>query len=283
MSITVPGRVAEGLRRSTVTVRSGGRDHAGGGSGVALTNDRVVTNAHVLQGGGVTVESWEGKSVSAQVVRVDRARDLAMLAAVGLDAPAVQFGDSDEVHAGVPVMAIGNPLGFTGALSTGIVRALPGSFQMGMYRWICAEVRLAPGNSGGPLADLQGRVVGLNTMVIRGNLALAVPSRAIQGFIAGDDRGAKLGVTLRAVTLRSGGAGMMILELETGGAADRASLLPGDILLAGNGRKLQFIDDLQAALHGAGGSLLVVDFCRGGEGRRRQVTVQLRQERASAA
>jgi serine protease Do len=266
-----------------VTIRSGSGRRSGGGSGVVLTNDRVITNAHVLQGGGAaTVESWEGKSVSAQVVRVNQARDLALLSVAGLDSPAIQFGDSDDLRAGTPVMAIGNPLGFTGAVSSGVVHAASAALK-GMYRWICADVRLAPGNSGGPLADLQGRVIGINTMVISGGLALAVPSRAVQGFIARDKHPAKLGVTLRPVTPRRGEAGMMILEIETGGAADNASLLPGDILLTANGRGLHFLDDLQTAVGESAGALLRLEFCRGGEARRRQVSVQLAPERATAA
>ena len=102
------------------------------------------------------------------------------------------------------VIAVGNPLGFIGALTTGVVHSLPNR-----KRWLAADVRLAPGNSGGPLADAQGRVIGINTM-IAGGLALAVPSNAVGEFLSGRAaRGPVLGVTLQPVPLRSGAFGFL--------------------------------------------------------------------------
>ena len=87
MPIPVPGRIAEALRRSTVQIRSGNRYREGSGSAVVLTDQHVVTNAHVVQEGPLTVESWEGKTVPASVLKIDRGRDLALLSAQGLEAP----------------------------------------------------------------------------------------------------------------------------------------------------------------------------------------------------
>ncbi|MBV9085327.1 MAG: trypsin-like peptidase domain-containing protein [Acidobacteriaceae bacterium] len=289
MAVPVPGRVAEALRRSTVVVRTGSGRGAGGGSGVMLASDRVVTNAHVVREGKVAVESWEGKTVSGTVVRTDQFRDLALLSVPGMSAPPAQLGDSDALRAGTPVIAVGNPFGFTGAVSTGIVHASGGSSADGAggaffgQRWIHADVRLAPGNSGGPLADLQGLVIGINTMVMAGGLALAVPSRSVQSFLARTGQRPSLGVTLRPVALPDGRMGLLILELETGGAADRASLLPGDVLVAANETRFRFVDDLQSALDEAPRGLLKVEFVRGGEKRPRHVAVQLARERVTTA
>ena len=288
MPVPIPGRIAEALRRSTALVRSGGRTHNGNGSAVVLADDLVVTNAHVIQGRELTVESWEGRSVVARLVRLDRTRDLALLEVKGLGAPSAQLGDSDLVRAGTAVIAIGNPLGFTGAVSSGIVHATSAPVHtahpsgIGSQRWICADLRLAPGNSGGPLADLRGQVIGINTMVISGGLALAVPSRSVQMFLAQKHGKRSLGVTLRALDSEAR-SGILLLEVEPDGPASRASLLPGDILVAANGRQLQFADDLQNAMYSSDSSLLAVEFYRGGEKRLRKVTIQLTPERVATA
>jgi serine protease Do len=265
MSVPVPGRVVESLRRSTVRITSG----RGNGSGVALLGERVVTNAHVISGGRVSVESWEGKTLPASLIRIDRRRDLAVLAVAKLDAPAAALGDSDRLQVGTPVVAVGNPLGFTGAVSSGIVHGGGGS------SWIYADVRLAPGNSGGPLADLRGEVVGINTMIVAGGLALAIPSRAVQSFLNRAASPRSLGVVVRPVRLRNGGAGILILELVPGGAAETASLLAGDILMGADDSRLQNIDDLQAAIDRAPTGLLQLDFYRAGQQISRRVSVRL--------
>jgi serine protease Do len=249
----------------------------------------VVTNAHVIQGGNVQVESWEGRSVQASLVKIDRRRDLALLTAPGLNAPPAQLGDSDRVQVGTPILAVGNPLGFVGAVSTGIVHSIGPIRQFGPVAqfdgssWIQADVRLAPGNSGGPLADLQGRVIGINTMIISGGLALAIPSRAVQTFLSRRESPRTLGIVVRPVRLRSAALGIMILELTPGGAAERASLLPGDILVAANDRPFRFIDDLQTAIEQSGESPLSLNFYRGGQDRIRNVVARLLPEQVMNA
>ncbi|HLH03921.1 MAG TPA: trypsin-like peptidase domain-containing protein [Bryobacteraceae bacterium] len=178
MPLPVPGRIAEALRRSTVHVRSGTATAQGSGSGIILAPHRVLTNAHVLRGRRVEIEDWEGRRVHASLVMTSARRDLALLEAPALRGSPAMLGDSDLLRPGAPVLAIGNPFGFTGAISTGIVHRLAG------HDWICADLQLAPGNSGGPLADFQGRVVGLNTMIAAGGLAFAISSRALQRFLS---------------------------------------------------------------------------------------------------
>jgi serine protease Do len=269
----VPGRVIESLRRSTVRVTSG----QGNGSGVVLTGERIVTNAHVIRGARLSVESWEGKTLPASLIKIDRRRDLALLAVVKLDAPAATLGDSGRLQAGAPVVAIGNPLGFTGAVSSGVVHAGGG------LNWVYADVRLAPGNSGGPLADLRGEVVGINTMIVAGGLALAIPSRAVQSFLNRAAAPATLGVVVRPVRLRNGDTGMLILELVSNGAAETASLLPGDILVGSGDSRFRNVDDLQAAIDRAPAGLLHIDFYRAGQQTLRRVSVRLCPEPALSA
>jgi serine protease Do len=185
------------------------------------------------------------------------------------------------------VVAIGNPLGFVGALSSGVVHSV-GRIGVtgpngGTSDWICADLRLAPGNSGGPLADFQGQVVGINTMVASGGLAFAIPSRAVQRFLARPAAPPALGVMIRPVRLRSGQIGMLILELIPGGAAQAASLLPGDILIAADERRLQHPDDLSIALEECSSALLRLEFYRGGQETVRQVVAKLEFQKVRSA
>jgi serine protease Do len=285
MPIPVPGRVAEALRRSTVEIHSGNSHRQGNGSGAVIGPDQIITNAHVVQGATLSIDFWEGKTVRASVLRIDKRRDLALLSAPGLRAPAASLGDSDRLRAGMPLFAIGNPLGFVGAVSSGVVHAV-GPVAMNAGRglaWIQADVRLAPGNSGGPLADFQGQVVGINTMVVFGGLALAIPSRAVQAFLARAGSPPELGVVLRPVTVRSRELGLLVLEVAPGGAAEAASLLPGDILVAANDRHFRFVDDLQTSMEQARDGLLRIDFYRGGQQALRHVVAKLQPEKVRNA
>ena len=122
-----------------------------------------------------------GVSLKLPVTAKDSARDLAVLKVEMTGLPAATVGDSDALRVGELVLAIGNPLGLVGALTTGIISRLdPG--VPSRQRWVMTNVRLFPGNSGGPLADAQGRVIGINSM-IAGGLALAVPSNAVEHFL----------------------------------------------------------------------------------------------------
>jgi serine protease Do len=204
------GDVAEQLRRSTVQVESG----QGGGSGVIWTADgTIVTNSHVVAGEAANVVLWDGRKLRGKVVGRDGTRDLLKLRVAATQLPAVQVRSSSDVRAGELVVAVGNPLGFIGAVTTGTVHAVG--------RWVEASVRLAPGNSGGPLADARGRLIGVNSM-IAGGVALAVPSAAAARFVQRDGSPPTLGVTVRPVTTARG-FGWLILGVEPGSAAERAS------------------------------------------------------------
>lgn len=170
--------VGDRLRRVTVAVHG----DAGGGAGVLWAPDLVVTNAHVVRARRLRVELPDDREVEARVVAADRRADLALLAIprCGL-APAV-LADAGAPRVGALVVALGHPLGLRRTLTAGVVHAVA-PVVPGGRRWIHASVRLAPGNSGGPLADTAARVVGINTMVA-GGLALAIPVADARRFVA---------------------------------------------------------------------------------------------------
>jgi len=279
------GEIAEQLRRSTVVVLPGER---GNGSGVIWSSDGViVTNAHVARASQMRVQLWDGREFDAALVSRDTRRDLAQLHIKAVNLPAVVVADSSQLRPGELAIAIGNPLGFVGALTTGIVQAvgpLNGRLApFGSQPWVQSDVRLAPGNSGGPLADARGRVIGINTM-IAGRLALAVPSNAVSNFLAADPIDAWLGVTVAPVRVPSPGNrakvfGLVLLEVEPDSPAANASLLPGDILLGTDEKSFASLDDLASALQGSGRRVVRLAFLRGDYERYRRVTVQLGAQR----
>jgi serine protease Do len=275
MAIAGFGEVAEQLRRSTVLIHAGGR---GSGSGVIWTSDgTVVTNAHVVRGSNTRVQLWDGREFDATVTARDPRYDLATLRISASALPAASHADSSQLRPGELAIAIGNPMGFVGALTTGVIHAIGPLRGLGPQTWVQASVRLAPGNSGGPLADARGRVIGINTMVA-GRLALAIPSNAVLDFLAGGPRSAWLGVTLHPVRLpRVNGRafGLVLLEVEPDSPAAQASLMAGDILLGTEEKRFQSIDDLARAIDGQGSRPLRFEFLRGDYSRVRRVTVRL--------
>jgi serine protease Do len=281
MAIHGFGEIAEQLRRSTVLVSPGGR---GNGSGVIWSADGViVTNAHVVRASQMRIQLWDGREFDAALVSRDTRRDLAELRINAANLPAAAAADSSQVRPGELAIAIGNPLGFVGALTTGVIHAVGPLRLWGSEPWVQADVRLAPGNSGGPLADARGRVIGINTMVA-GSLALAVPSNAVTNFLAADPIDAWLGVTVAPVRVprpgsRSKAFGLVLLEVEPDGPAANASLLPGDILLGTDEKSFASLDDLSTSLQGSGPRLLRLGFLRGNYERFRLVTVQLGAQR----
>jgi serine protease Do len=286
MSIPGFGEVAEQLRRSTVLIEAGDR---GSGSGVIWGGDGlIVTNAHVARGANARVKLWDGRELEAGVTSRDPQLDLAALRISANDLPRVSSADSSKLRPGELAIAVGNPLGFVGALTTGVIHAVGPLGGMGSRTWVQADVRLAPGNSGGPLADAHGRVIGINTMVA-GRLALAIPSNAVHQFLFAGPRAAWLGVTLDPVRVPRAKAhtfALVILEVEPGSPAARASLLPGDILLGAEGNLFHSARDLARALEDRGPRPLRLEFLRGDYERVRRVAVELGEqvrERSSVA
>jgi serine protease Do len=239
----------------------------------------VVTNAHVVRGSRVSVQLWDGREFEAAIHARDPRRDLAHLHIDAVNLPAASAADSSELRPGELAIAIGNPLGFVGALATGVIHSVGSVRGLGQQEWVQADVRLAPGNSGGPLADAHGRVVGINTMVA-GGLALAIPSNAVRDFLSAGPANAWLGVAVHPVQIpRSAGTGkrfgLVVLEIEPRSPADSASLLAGDILLGTEEKPFAAIEDLARALQGSGPRVLRVEFLRGDYSKIRRVAVQL--------
>jgi serine protease Do len=271
------GEIAEQLRRSTVLIHSGGR---GSGSGVIWSSDgQLITNAHVIRGARPTVQLWDGREFEAVVQSRDPLCDLAQLRIDAANLPAASPADSSQLRAGELAIAIGNPMGFVGALATGVIHGLGPIRGLGLHSWVQAEVRLAPGNSGGPLADARGQIVGINTMVA-GRLALAIPSNTVREFLSAGPAHGRLGVTVHPALIprpgmRSKTFGLVLLEVEPDSPAAQASLLPGDILLGTEEKPFASLEDLARALRGTGPRALRVEFLRGDYARIRRVTVQL--------
>lgn len=280
MPFPVPGRIADMLRRSTVQIRASGSVQ-GSASGIALNNGTIVTNAHVAVDDQPWVETWDGVCKQARVVKRDRRRDLALLSVRELPLVPAIFASAPAIPR-QPVIAVGNPLGFTGAVSTGTIYANGLVSGLGNRHWIQSNVKLAPGNSGGPLASIQGEIVGMNTMILNnrfaGSLALSIPVDAMQAFLSSDQQPRSLGVVVRPVWVRPGTGrpqrfGLILLTVEAEGPADRASLLPGDTVIAAAGKALESPDDLYDAI--SLNERLPITFLRGRSTNERQVTVQL--------
>jgi serine protease Do len=151
------------------------------GSGVVWAPELVVTNAHVVPGSHPRVRRADGGMARGRVVTRDRQADLALLHVPELGLPVATVGSAAELRVGSLLVAVGHPFGIRGALTTGIVHALD-SRGRASRSWIQGDLRLGPGNSGGPLADARGRVVGINAMIV-GGLALAIPASEVTRFV----------------------------------------------------------------------------------------------------
>lgn len=170
--------LAEHLRLVTVEVTDVDESL---GSGVLWPRGCVVTNAHVARRSRVAVRLVDGRRLEGELVARDADVDLALLRVPGTGLPAATVADAGALRVGSVVVAMGHPLGIRSALTAGIIHAMGPLIPGGRF-WIQADVRLAPGNSGGPLADASGRVVGLNAMIV-GALALAIPMGQVTRFV----------------------------------------------------------------------------------------------------
>jgi serine protease Do len=231
--------LAERLRASTVAVRVG---RGGAGSGVIWSADgAIVTNAHVAGRPSAEVVLADGRRYDARLERRDPERDLALLRIAADRLPAATVRDPADLRVGEVVVALGHPFGVPNALSMGIVHA---PLDTGERRFVQADLRLAPGNSGGPLADARGRVVGINSMVARG-LALAVPADDVQRFLGALPAPERLGVLLAAARLRDGSEALAVVAVEPGSRAAAAGLRVGDVLRTRDAARLRFATALE--------------------------------------
>jgi serine protease Do len=184
-SLGLPTEVLERVRPSIVRVR--GRGPAGA-AGVVWHRDAVVTNHHVIAGArqALRVVGADGRAYAARVLETSRRLDLALLDVPDADLAPAPIGQSANLRVGELVFAIGHPWGQPWVVTGGVVSGLgavsvPGRAEPGSY--IRSDVRLAPGNSGGPLLGARGDVVGLNAMVIGGDLSIAIPSDVVRQWL----------------------------------------------------------------------------------------------------
>jgi S1-C subfamily serine protease len=210
----------------------------------------------------------DGRSVPATIVGRDPATDLAVVRLEANSLPVAELGDSDSLRVGQLVIAIGNPLGFQSTVATGVISALGRSLRSQSGRLIenviQTDVPLNPGNSGGPLVDSRGRVIGLNTAMIfmAQGISFAVPVNTAKWVVGelltqGKVRRAYLGLAgqVRPINRRlqrlldtEGSTAIEAVSIEKGGPAHRAGLLRGDLIYALNGDKVANVDDIHRSL-----------------------------------
>src|SRR5262249_17598767 len=255
--------VADRLSPSVANVRL----RRGGGSAVVITPDGfMLTSAHVVgrsRGGRVTFV--DGRELEFEVVGTDPLSDLAVLRADGGELVPAELGDAEHLRVGQLVVAIGNPHGFTGSVTAGVVSALGRSLPTrsgGNVRvvdnGIQTDAALNPGNSGGALAGGRGRVIGLNTAVAGVGLGLAVPINAATRQIVaalmteGRFRRAYLGIAggprplpPRLSRQLGRSSGVEVVEVVPGGPADRAGVRPEDLIVELDGAPIQGMNELQ--------------------------------------
>jgi serine protease Do len=280
--------VAERVCASVVEVRARG---GGAGAGTIWHPDgTILTNHHVVPSDRAEVILADGRPLEGAVVGRDPGNDLAVLQVPATDLAAATIGDARALRVGELVLAIGHPFGVRCAVTVGVVSALlaePAPARM--RELIRADVTLGPGNSGGPLADARGRVVGLNSMVA-GRLALAVPSHVAARLVAELGGRPSIGIALRDVELPpalvarapiGSGRGALVLRVNPGSAAEQAGLLIGDLLLSVDGRALNGSQGVLDALAAWPGGPIRLGLLRGGVPRE-VVVLPARPERRAA-
>src|SRR5438093_6981807 len=266
--------VAERLTPSVANLRvsrrvRGGRRLDGGGSAVVITPDGfTLTSAHVIERAeGGRASFVDGRELGFEVVGSDPLSDLALLRVDARDLAPAELGDAERLRVGQLVVAIGNPHGFAGSVTAGVVsalgRSLPTRGGRVVDNVIQTDAALNPGNSGGALADGRGRVIGVNTAVAGVGLGLAVPinqaTRTIVGALMteGRFRRAYLGIAggtrplpPRVASRLQRSSGVEVVEVVDGSPAARAGLRPEDLIVELNGVPVQTVDDIQRLMVG---------------------------------
>lgn len=247
-----------------------GRQPYGSGSGFIISSDGlIVTNSHVVNGAEkMEVNLQDGRQYSAYIVGEDPATDIAIIQINGHNLSTVGFGPSDQLQVGQVAIALGNPYGFQYSLTAGVVSALGRTLRSESGRLIDdviqTDAALNPGNSGGPLVDSRGKVIGVNTAVIlpAQGLCFAVASNLVQyvvgklltdgkvkrGFIAIAGQVVRLNQALMQQYRLTQNSGVLILQIEPDGPAARSGLNQGDIILQFDQKPVASIDDLHRLL-----------------------------------
>jgi putative serine protease PepD len=274
------------VQSSVVSIKTG----SGEGSGVVIDSQGdVLTNNHVVataNGGGVTVTSSHGDSTRATIVGTDPRSDLAVVRVADRTGLTVAvFGDSDAIRVGDSVLALGSPLGLEGSVTAGIVSAKDRTIQVSEGQSISGMIQtdaaVNPGNSGGALVDLTGKVIGINSAIAtsgngNGNIGVgfAIPSntaeRVADQLIAGE----RVTHPYLGVSVGDADGGALVQAVTAGSPAERAGLRKGDLITRIGDRAVNSADDLVAAVQGGKvGDRLGVTYTREGETRHATVTL----------
>ncbi|MHB1417200.1 MAG: S1C family serine protease [Chloroflexota bacterium] len=301
----MPSVVHVGVTRESQAPRRGGGRQPyqmqGGGSGSIIAPDGyILTNNHVAGGAtAITVTLSDGREVPGQLVGGDPATDLAVVRIDAMGLPAIEFGDSDHLRVGQTVLAIGSPFGFQATVTAGIVSAVGRSLRSESGRLIenviQTDAPLNPGNSGGPLVDSHGRLIGVNTAIIAyaQGICFAIPAataRWVAGLLIKEGRVRRgyLGITAQMRVLHQAVArayglsdrrAVEVLEVAPNSPAAFAGLQSGDVIISINGDEVSTVDDVHRLLnHISLGSRITVAALRGG--RRLELDVTLLEQAA---
>lgn len=254
--------VADKLRPAVVNLRVG----RGGGSGVLFSPDGfLLTNHHVVEGANrVRVRLSDGTEMAGEVVGNDPWTDLAVVRAEGRDLPFAALGDSQAIRVGQLAIAIGSPLGFESTVTAGVISALGRTMRSAGGKWvdniIQTDAALNPGNSGGPLVDTRGHVIGINTAVIQPaqGICFAVPvntakvilphlmkhGRVIRGFLGVQVRQVPIAPDVRDRFTLDQKTGVEIQMMEEDGPAMAAGLWIDDVIVGYGGHRVVTVEDL---------------------------------------
>jgi serine protease Do len=227
------------------------------GSGVIVRSDGyVLTNAHVIaRGSKIKVVLADEREFKARIVGVDNDADLAVLKIDAGTLPHLEFGNSEDLMIGEPVIAIGNPFGFSHSVTTGVVSAVRRSLKSEgrtYLDFIQTDASINPGNSGGPLLNIKGELIGINTAIYSGaqNIGFAIPAKRASQVVAdliryGAVRRSYLGVEVQDLTPELASAlgidarhGVVVREVDDGSPAESAGVKPGDVVLAMDGHEV---------------------------------------------
>lgn len=287
------------------------RTQRSSGSGAIVdASGYIVTNAHVVRGAqrirvevptvpsGGSILAARGRILDARIVGLDLETDLAVVKVEATGLPTLAFGDSDDLRAGQLVVALGSPLGFRNSVSLGVVSAVARQLEPeSPMVYVQSDAAISSGSSGGPLVDLQGRIVGINTLVASregaagDGPAFAAPSNIVKGVYEqlrqhGRVRRGDIGVRPQTLTpvLAAGlgltrDYGVVLADVLPGGPAAQAGLRPGDIVVALDGKAMENGRQLQVGLYRRNvGDVIALDILRDGEPRSLKVTMTGRRD-----
>jgi S1-C subfamily serine protease len=273
--IDVVAKVSPTVAHIRVRKKNSGRagqtpEIEGSGSGFIITPDGyIATNCHVVDGANnVEVSLADGTACTAEVIGQDAATDIALLRISGSGLPMADLGDSDILRVGQMAIAVGNPLGFQSTVTAGVISALGRSLRSKTGRLIenviQTDAALNPGNSGGPLVDSRGGVIGINTAIIQSaqGICFAIPintmrwvvtqlireGKVVRGFLGISGQTVPLPVRVVRYFQLDHDSGVQIIDVSQGSPADRAGLKEGDVVISIGRQAVDSVDDIHRKL-----------------------------------